>query len=326
MRGFKNSEKYELTSIIRESFRQSGLIIIFFAMLVIFTFLSPHFLTVDNFRNVLRQISVLFLVASGQTLIMLTGGIDLSQGSVFSLVSMITAIGLVSRGLLGGILYGLTGGIICGGITGILVGKLKLQPFIASLGMMYIAEGFALISNNGQPISNIPRDVADRFFLLGGGYIGSVPIPVIFMAVIFIIIYTFLRRTKTGRYIYAIGGNEEAARLSGIHVDNIKVLIFIIDGLLVAIGSMILTARIIAGHPLLGADMLMQSLGAAVIGGTSLTGGRGGVINCIFGVLFIGFMTNGLNLLGIPTFAQRVVIGTIIIISVFMATVGEETR
>lgn len=308
----------------RINFNKIGLPVMFILMLVIFTILTERFLTLDNVRNVFRQSSILFFFAAGQTIVMLTGGIDLSQGSIISLVSILTAVSLCQFGLVQGILIGLLVGIACGGITGLLVGKGRMQPFIASLGMMYLADGFALIATNGQPVSNIPMDIIDQFFWLGGGYVGWFPVPLILAIIVFVILQVFLKHTRTGRYIYAVGGNEECSRLSGINVSWIKILIFLISGLLCAVGSISLTARIISGQPLLGGEFTMQSLGATVLGGTSLTGGLGGVGNTVLGVLFIGFMTNGLNLLGVPTFVQRVVIGAVIIISVYMATIKEQ--
>lgn len=301
-----------------------GLLIVFFLMIIAFSILTGNFLTLDNFRNVLRQSSILFLVVAGQTIVMLTGGIDLSQGSIISLVSILTAVGLRDLGLIPGILIGLLVGTLCGLITGWLVGKANLQSFIASLGMMYVADGFALIANNGQPVSDIPSNIIDKFFWLGGGYVGWFPVPLILALIIFGICYFFLKSTRTGRYIYAVGGNEEAARLSGVNTSRVKIIIFVISGLLCAISSISLTARIVSGQPLLGTDFTMQSLGATVIGGTALTGGRGGIFNAVMGVLFIGFMTNGLNILGVPTFIQRVIIGVVIIISVLLAHVKQK--
>jgi ribose transport system permease protein len=306
------------------NFNKIGFQVMFLVMLIIFAILSSNFLTLDNFRNVLRQSSILFFITAGQTIVMLTGGIDLSQGSIVSLVSIITAVALCSCGLVPGVLIGLLVGLLCGAVTGLFVGKGRLQPFIASLGMMYLADGFALIATNGQPVSNLPAEFVDKFFWLGGGYIGWLPVPVIFAIIAFVVLHVFLKHTRTGRYIYAVGGNEECSRLSGVNIARIKFLIFLLSGLLCAVGSIILTARIVSGQPLLGGDYVMQSLGATVIGGTSLTGGVGGVVNAVFGVLFIGFMTNGLNLLGVPTFVQRVVIGAVIILSVYMATINKK--
>lgn len=297
-----------------------GIPIAFVIMMIILSLLSDRFLTLNNIRNVLRQSSILFIVACGQTLVLLTSGIDLSQGSVISLVSMTTALSLCRFGLIPGVLIGILTGLACGSVTGLLVGKARLLPFVASLAMQYIAEGLALISNNGLPVTNIPSDVINKFFIIGGGYVGWFPVPLLIAIAVFLILYFVLKKTKLGRYIYAVGGNKEAARLSGINVASIQMTVFALSGLLSALGSIVLTARMVSGQPIVGQEYQMQSLGATVIGGTLLTGGKGGVTNTIFGVLFIGFMTNGLNILGISTFVQRVLIGTVILISVYMTS------
>lgn len=297
-----------------------GIPIAFVIMMIILSLLSDRFLTLNNIRNVLRQSSILFIVACGQTLVLLTSGIDLSQGSVISLVSMTTALSLCRFGLIPGVFIGILTGLACGSVTGLLVGKARLLPFVASLAMQYIAEGLALISNNGLPVTNIPSDVINKFFIIGGGYVGWFPVPLLIAIAVFLILYFVLKKTKLGRYIYAVGGNKEAARLSGINVASIQMTVFALSGLLSALGSIVLTARMVSGQPIVGQEYQMQSLGATVIGGTLLTGGKGGVTNTIFGVLFIGFMTNGLNILGISTFVQRVLIGTVILISVYMTS------
>lgn len=295
-----------------------GLPVAFVMMITVFSLSSPYFLTVKNVLNVLRQSSVLFLMAAGQTLVLLTAGIDLSQGSVVSLVSITTVLGLVKWGIMPGVLVGLATGLACGLVNGLLVGKAKLAAFVATLGMMYVAEGVALLANGGQPVE-ILTSSADSFFLIGGGYLGPIPIPVIIAIVVGLLLHVFLTRTRTGRHIYAVGGNAEAARLSGIDISKVKILVHALSSVLCAAGSIILSARIMSGQPTLGGDLNSQSLGAAVIGGTALTGGRGGILQTVVGVLFMGFMTNGLNILGLPTFVQRVVIGVVIVVSVLFS-------
>lgn len=309
---------------IQLDWAKSGMLIAFVAMCVVFSVASPYFLTVKNVLNVLRQSSVLFLVAAGQTIVLLTGGIDLSQGSVISLVSIIAALALVRYGILAAVWVGLATGLLCGLVSGLLVGKARLQGFVATLGMMYVAEGLALIAHGGQPVEMLTSG-ADKFFIIGGGYVGPIPIPVITAFVVGVVLHIFLTRTRTGRYVYATGGNPEAARLSGVNTSAVNVLVYVLSGLLCAAGSITLSARIMSGQPTLGGDFTMQSLGAAVIGGTALTGGRGGIPQTIVGVLFMGFMTNGLNILGLPTFVQRVVIGIVVIVSVLLA-IGKGRR
>jgi ribose transport system permease protein len=291
----------------------------FVLMCLIFSVLSSNFLTASNLLNVLRQASTLFMLACGQTLVLLIAGIDLSQGSVLGLVSVVTALGLIHFGLFGGILAGLLVGSLCGLLSGVVISKAKVPAFVVTLGMLFIAEGITLIITDGQPVFGFPPEVASRFFFIGGGLIGNIPVPVILFVLALFFFHKHLRLTTFGRHIYAIGGNEEAAHLSGIQVDRRKILVYTVNGFLVAVGSLILTSRVNSGQPLLGGGYLMESIGAVVIGGTSLFGGRGGVLHTSLGVCFIAFMVNGLNLLGISTFIKETLIGVLMIVAVLFS-------
>lgn len=291
----------------------------FVLMCLIFSMLSPNYLTASNLLNVLRQASTLFMLAFGQTLVLLIAGIDLSQGSVLGLVSVVTSLGLIHFGFVPGILGGLLTGSLCGLVCGVVISKAKVPDFVVTLGMMFIAEGIALVITDGQPVFGFPSEVANKFFLIGGGYVGIIPIPVILSVAALIFFYKYLKLTRFGRHIYAIGGNEEAAHLSGIQVDRRKIIVYALNGFLVAVGSLILTSRVNSGQPLLGGGYLMESIGAVVIGGTSLFGGRGGVLQTSLGVCFVAFMVNGLNLLGISTFIKEILIGVLMIVAVLVS-------
>lgn len=293
------------------------LLAVLVGMGVIYTALSPHFLRVQNFANILRQASPLFFLSMGQTLCLLTAGIDLSQGSVVSLTSVLTVGVMVRWGLAAGTAAGLLAGLVVGLINGLLVGPARLSPIIVTIGTLFVAAGIALQYTGGEPIAGIPEDILPYFAWVGQGSWGPVPVPVVLMVVGLVLMHLMLTRTRLGRHIYAVGGHPEAALTSGVRVPWILVLVYALSGLLSGFGGYILTARAISGEPLLGAgDLLLQSLGSVVIGGTSLFGGRGGVLKTSLGMLVISLMVNGLNLLGMSTFIQQVVIGAIILASV----------
>jgi ribose/xylose/arabinose/galactoside ABC-type transport system permease subunit len=283
----------------------------------VFWYLTPDFLTVSNLRNVGRQVSVLALVSAGQTVVILSAGIDLSVGSVVALVSVFAATGLKDHGVAGFILYGLGVGVAAGLINGLLIGKARLAAFIATLGMLSMARGLALSSTNGVPVFGLPDS---SVFQIGNGYVGPVPAPVIFAILGLALTWVLLNRTRFGVHVYAIGDNEESAKLAGINISRTKVLIYTWTGLLAAVGGLVLTARVRSGQPLLGEGLELQSIAAVVIGGVSLFGGRGRLSGTIWGVILIGILSNGLNLVGVSTFVQQIVIGAVIVLAVGVAT------
>ena len=283
-------------------------------MFFVYALLSPNFLTVRNMTNVLVQASPLLILATGQTFALLMGGLDLSQGSIVSLVSVVTAAVMMKHGFVAGSLAGLAAGVGVGLLNGLLVGRARIQPFIVTLGMLYVAAGTAMVVSGGSTIFGLPRPDVDYFFWFGGGYLGALPVPVLIAAVLVLAAHLLLTRTRVGRHIYAIGGNEQVAIMSGINAANVKVVIFTISGGFAAIGGYMLSGRVISGQPLLGSgELLLQSIGAVIIGGTSIFGGEGGVLRTVVGVLVIAFMVNGLNLLAISTFTQQIIVGAIII-------------
>jgi ribose transport system permease protein len=291
-------------------------------MFVVYALLSPNFLTARNMTNVLVQASPLLILATGQTFALLMGGLDLSQGSIVSLVSVVTAAVMMKHGFVAGSLAGLAAGVGVGLLNGLLVGHARIQPFIVTLGMLYVAAGTAMVVSGGSTIFGLPRPDVDYFFWFGGGYLGALPVPVLIAAVLVLAAHLLLTRTRVGRHIYAIGGNEQVAIMSGINAANAKVVIFTISGGFAAIGGYMLSGRVISGQPLLGSgELLLQSIGAVIIGGTSIFGGEGGVLRTVVGVLVIAFMVNGLNLLAISTFTQQIIVGAIIILSVWVNTI-----
>ena len=250
---------------------------------------------------------------------LLMGGLDLSQGSIVSLVSVVAAGVMMRHRFVLGCLAGLGIGLGVALVNGLLIGRARIQPFIVTLGTLYMAAGLAMVYSGGSSIFGLPKPDVDYFFWLGGGFIGPIPVPVLIAVLLIVAAHVILTRTRFGRYVYAVGGSESVAVMSGIDVGRVKILIYLISGGSASIAGYLMSGRVISGQPLLGAgDILLQSIGAVIIGGTSVFGGQGGVLRTVLGVFVIAFMVNGLNLLAIETFAQQVIVGAIIILSVWV--------
>lgn len=297
------------------SWETLGLPIVVLAMTVGFALLAQNFFAVSNAGNVARQVAVLGMVGAVQTVVIISGGIDLSVGSVLAVANVLMAMGLAQGSILLGLAMALGSGLALGLINGGLIGLTRLPPFIVTLGMLSIARGLALTITDGVPIFGLPDT---GFSWIGQGYVGPVPVPVLFMTATFIVMQVLLTRTRFGTSVYAIGGNEQAAILAGIPTPRMKVMIYALSGLTAALGGVILTGRVNSGQPLLGEGLELQSVATVVIGGTYLFGGRGRLVGTLFGVMFVGILQNGLNLLGISTFIQQVVIGASIIVAVLL--------
>ncbi|ANU22255.1 ribose ABC transporter (permease) [Planococcus donghaensis MPA1U2] len=288
-----------------------------FLIMTIITILNPDFLSVSNLMNVLRQVSINALIAFGMTFVILTGGIDLSVGSTLALTGAVTA-GLMASGVdpIFAMLLGLLLGAILGAINGIIIAKGKVAPFIATLATMTIYRGLTLVYTDGRPISGLGDSLT--FQMLGKGYFLGVPIPVVTMIISFAILYFILKKTTFGRRVYAVGGNEEASILSGINADRIKIYVYSLLGLLAAVASLILTSRLNSAQPTAGEMFELDAIAAVVLGGTSLTGGRGWIVGTLIGALIIGVLNNGLNLIGVTSFFQQVVKGAVILLAVLL--------
>lgn len=292
----------------------------FLALLVLATGLaitSPDFLTMGNLLNVFRQVSINALIAFGMTLVILLGGIDLSVGSILALSSVLTAL-MLSHGIdpIVATSVGVLAGAGMGMLNGLVISKGKVAPFIATLGMMTILRGLALVFSEGRPITGLNSDF---FAMLGGGYVaGIIPVPVIIMLVMFAVFWFVLKKTVFGRHVYAVGGNEEASRLSGINTDRIKIWVYTLSGAMAATAGMILTSRLNSAQPTAGTGYELDAIAAVVLGGTSLTGGRGWIFGTLVGALLIGILNNGLNLLGVSSFYQQVIKGVVILLAVLL--------
>ncbi|PIC62715.1 ribose ABC transporter permease [Sporosarcina sp. P13] len=302
---------------MKSSLQKLGPVIGLLLIVVIISIMSPSFLTLNNLFNVLRQVSINALIAFGMTFVILTGGIDLSVGSILALTGAVTA-GMMSGGMdpILAMLLGVLLGVLLGAINGLIIAKGKVAPFIATLATMTIFRGLTLVYTEGRPISGLGDSMT--FKMLGKGYIFGIPVPVITMAIAFAVLYFILKKTTFGRRVYAVGGNEEASRLSGINVDRIKIYVYSLAGGLTAIAALILTSRLNSAQPTAGNMFELDAIAAVVLGGTSLTGGRGWIVGTLVGALIIGVLNNGLNLIGVSSFFQQVVKGAVILIAVLL--------
>ncbi|MFB1049879.1 ribose ABC transporter permease [Paraliobacillus sp. JSM ZJ581] len=278
---------------------------------------NESFLTLNNILNLLRQISVNALIAFGMTFVILTAGIDLSVGSILALGSALTA-GLLSSAMdpLLAIFLGLLIGLVLGAINGIIITKGKVAPFIATLATMTIYRGATLVYTDGRPITGLSDSFT--FEMIGKGYVFGIPFPAIVMIIMFLILYFVLKKTVFGRKVYAIGGNEEASILSGIKADRVKIWVYSLTGMLSVLAGIIITSRLNSAQPTAGASYELDAIAAVVIGGTSLTGGRGRIIGTLIGALIIGVIDNGLNLMNVSSFYQQIVKGGIILLAVLL--------
>jgi ribose transport system permease protein len=303
--------------------RRFGTVIGLLVLCAVLWALTPHFLTVSNLLNIAQQTSINAIVAAGMTFVIVSGGIDLSVGSIVALAGV--ALGVMLQGgqspfiaIPGAIAVG-TG---CGLLNGLLVSVGGLPPFIATLGMMSVARGTALVFTEGRPVSGFD----EGFRWLATGTAGFVPAPVLVMLVVYAVAHLVLTRTTFGRYVYAIGGNEEATRLSGVAVRFHKTAIYGVSGALSAVAAIVLTARLNSAQPIAGMMYELDAIAATVIGGTSLSGGSGSLAGTLVGALIMGVLRNGLNLLGVSSFLQQIVIGGVIVGAVLVDTLLKRQR
>jgi len=294
-----------------EIFSKFGIYIIFLGMVIALTIISPVFLTYGNIINIVRQMSVVGTIAVGMTIIIITGGIDLSPGSVVALVAVVAA-SFAHPGeysLLITLFAGAGAGLLAGFINGSLISATGIPPFIVTLGMMTAARGVALLYSGGRPIGNL----SDSFRFLGSGYIFGIPVPIIIFAIVALIGHIILNKTTFGKSIYAVGGNEEAAVVCGVNVKKVKLFVYTFGGLTAAIAGMVLTARVSAGSPSSGLSYELDAIAATIIGGTSFNGGVGTITGTIIGALILGTLNNGLDLIGVSSYWQQISKGVIIV-------------
>ena len=295
-------------------FREYSILFVFLLVCAVIASIRPVFLSVNNIFNVVRQVSMIGIMSVGMTFVILSADIDLSVGSVAGFCGALAA-GLMARqGLspLAAILIPLPIAALMGWTIGIIVTKAKVHSFVVTLGMMSIARGLALVYTRGLSIGNLPKS----FGALGGGMVGPIPVPVIVFVAFMILGYLVLTRTPYGRAVYAIGGNQEAARLSGIKVARYRITNFILCSTLAGFAGIILASRTRPAWPAAATGWELDVISAVVIGGTSFFGGRGGMIGTLIGALFLGVLRNGANLIGVSPFYQQILIGTLVVAAV----------
>lgn len=295
--------------------RRHGILVAFAVLVLVLALSNPFFMTWNNWTNIIRQTAINGILAIGVTFVILARGIDLSVGSIAALAGAVAASFVAApepMGLAPGLAVGIAVGAVLGLFNGACIAWLKLPAFVVTLGMLSIARGMVYIFTDGRPISNL----SPEFLWLGSGYLLGIPVPILVLAVVFAICWFTLRHTIFGRHVYAVGGSPHAARTGGIRVNQITMLTYMVSGLLAAVAGMILTARTTAALPQAGVAYELDAIAAVVIGGTSLSGGRGTLVGTLIGALIIGTINNGLDLMGVSSYYQQVVKGLIIIAAV----------
>ncbi len=297
---------------------QKSLIALLLLIVVVST-LNPNFFTLNKIFNILQQTSVNAIMAVGMTLVILTSGIDLSVGSLLALTGAVAAsmVGADVNALVA-VVGALALGAAIGGVTGVIIAKGKVQAFIATLVMMLLLRGVTRVYTDGSPINTGFSDNADLFSWFGIGRPFGIPTPIWLMMIVFLSAWYVLHHTRLGRYIYALGGNEAATRLSGISVDKIKIIVYALCGLLAALASVIEVARLSSAQPMAGNGYELDAIAAVVLGGTSLAGGKGRIMGTLIGALILGFLNNALNLLGISSNYQMIVKAVVILLAVLV--------
>ncbi len=296
-----------------------SLAVVFIIEVIIFAQLSPYFLTSDNLLNVTLQASITAIIAVGMTFVILTAGIDLSVGSLVAFSGVIvTSLLRINLPLYAVFIIAISGGLIVGAasgyVAGIFVTKFNITPFIVTLALMTIWRGAAFVYTGGRPIWELP----DAFSYLGGGRLLGVPIPTIIMIIVFVAAHIVLTKTSFGRYVYAVGGNLEAARLAGIRTNFILISVYVICGVLSAVSGILLASRMNSGQPNAGLMYELDVIAAVVVGGTSLFGGRGTIIGTFIGAMLIAVLRNGLNLMNVGSYVQQIVVGVVILLAVLL--------
>ena len=315
---------------ISDVFKTFGIAGVFILICVFFSISNDFFLTWDNWVNLLRQSAINAVLSIGATYVILAGGIDLSVGSIMAISGMVAGslitTSSMQAGLIAGalppdsflhsigiaIFAGLATGVVLGGVNGFLVARLRLPPFVTTLGMLSMARGMTLIYSDGRPVSDLP----DRFVWIGAGGMWGVPTPVVIVAGVLLVAWVVLRFTPFGRYVYAVGGSERAAKTSGVSTRLVMAMTYVISGALAGLAGLLLTARTTAALPQAGAGYELDAIAAVVIGGTSLSGGRGTLFGTLVGALIIATINNGMDLMGVSSYYQQLLKGAIIVMAV----------
>lgn len=286
---------------------------------VIVAFINSRFMTTSNILNILRQTSINAVIATGMTFVILTGGIDLSVGSILGFSGAVAAMMLASGvDSIIAIPVALIVGLVVGALNGVLISKGKLQPFIVTLATMTMLRGATLVFTDGKPIGTGFEANSKLFAWFGNGYVLGIPVPIIVIIVTFLVALFVLTQTKIGRYVYALGGNEEATKLSGISTDKVKIFVYAISGMMAALAGIIITSRLSSAQPTAGSGYELDAIAAVVLGGTSLAGGTGTIVGTMIGALIIGDLNNALNLMDVSSYFQMLAKGSVILLAVLL--------
>lgn len=310
-----------------ERFTKSSIIpilILLAAILVLFSFLSPNFMTKNNIMNVLRQVSMIGIAGCGMIVVLLSGGLDLSIGAMVTFINVLCATMMVKGGMnpILACLLGVILATILGTVNGILIARFNFLPFITTLCMQYVLRGCSYILTDSQPIYGFD----EKFKVIGQGYFLGIPIPVIIMVILAIITGIFLRRTYTGRYFYYLGGNEEAAKLSGVNTGLMKMLAYTLTGFFTGIAAIVWLSRVNSGQPSTGLNFEFDVICALVLGGVSVAGGEGGILGAMIGVIAIGFLNNGMTMINLSEYHQMVVKGIVLLLAIAMDRVKRSMK
>ena len=304
--------------------KQYGIVVVLIILIIFFSVATDSFLRTENLWNVTRQVAMLGISAVGMSCVILTAGIDLSVGSVMSLTNIFCATLMVKAGIHPAVAVVLTLllAVLIGFVNGVFINEFDVPPLITTLGMMTSLRGLSYVLCGGMPIFGFP----DNFRILGQGYIGKIPIPVIIMVLIFILGWLFLNKIRYGRYIYGLGGNEEAARLSGINVKHMKYMVYMLSALLTGIASIIMLSRINTGQPKIGTGFEMQVITAVVLGGVSIFGGQGKLFSVFIGVMIMGVLANGMILMNVSEYYQMVTRGAVLLAAVVFDNLSKKQQ
>lgn len=315
-------EEQKFKSLIKSrNTKELSIIVVFALIVIVLSFASPYFMTVNNLTNILLQSSNIMLVAIGMTFIFISGNMDLSLGSIEALSSAVVSVVLVNMGmpLPIALLAAIAGGMLCGLVNGTLVAYFHFPPFIATLGMQSIARGLGLMVTGGVAVYGFPKS----FSIIGKGKIWLIPVPVILFGILLVFAHIVLKHTKYGTNVFAVGSNEQAAGLSGINVKRIKLSVYVMSGIMAAIAGIVMTSRLNSGQATIGEYDVMDTVAAVAIGGTSMRGGVGSIRGTFIGVMIISTIKNGLNLLGVDAYVQQVAVGIIIIVAILIDQISK---
>lgn len=308
-----------MNSTVKENMIKYRSLIILIIFSIIISLLTDRFMTVSNVLNVFRQTSINAIIAAGMTYVILTSGIDLSVGSVFAFAGAVGAYLVASGANVFLVIISALGiGLLIGGFNGLVISKGKVQPFIATLATMTLVRGATLVFTDGRPISTGTAENAEAFSGVGSGYILYIPVPIYILIIVFALSYYILKHTRMGRYIYALGGNEDATLLSGINVGKVKTFVYMFSGMLAALAGLIMTSRLSSAQATAGSGYELDAIAAVVLGGTSLSGGYGSVLSTIVGALIIGVLNNALNLMDVSSYYQLLIKGLVILVAVLL--------